>query len=91
MTETEQSKRTRLADNREWLRANPGALERVGVHNYWTVTDRDGNYAGDVLGDGPTKETRFKAIHVNDQWMNPEEAPAVAYGTSKEEAAAHLI
>lgn len=59
--------------------------------DYWKVLDRQGRHAGDVSGGGPTRDTRYKAINKNDEWMNPDAAPAAGYGTTPEDAGAYLL
>lgn len=57
--------------------------------DYWAVATEGGKPLGDVLGGGPTRATRFKAISPENVSMNPEVAPG-AYFTSLKEAAEHL-
>ena len=64
-------------------------LERIS-DNYWTVYDGTDRELGSLLGGGPTRSTRWKAISVSNGHMDPDAAPAVGYAGSRD-AAAELL
>lgn len=72
-----------------WYRRHPGALVPVTA-GYWTAYSPDGEETGNVLGGGPTRDTAFKSISLNNVGMNPEVAPG-GYARTAEEAAASFM
>lgn len=73
-----------------WLKVNPDAFDRV-TDTYWTVRDESRRDVGAVLDTGTTRDMRFKAISPLRVADNPDTAPGVARGPSKEFAAAYLF
>ncbi|MGR6919947.1 hypothetical protein ACU635_37420 [[Actinomadura] parvosata] len=63
------------AANAQWLKDNPGAMPQVG-DGRWAVYDRAGQLLGHLVGDGPTRDTRFQAISVAAEEPPPGQAPA---------------
>ena len=47
--------------------------------NYWSVETPDGARLGDILGGGPTADTRFKAISPRDGAIDPDSAPGTYF------------
>jgi hypothetical protein len=64
-------------------------MPQVGAGR-WAVYDRAGHLRGHLVGDGPTRDTRFKAIAEANEWMPPGEAPG-GYGITLHDAGAHLL
>lgn len=77
---------------RRVIKGAPGMRQHIVTktsRDYWSVETPDGTSLGDVLGGGPTRDTRFKAIRPEAADANPEAAPGAFFRTL-EEAAAHL-
>lgn len=56
--------------------------------DYWSVEDADDGYPlGNILGGGPTRGTRYKAITRRWAAADPEAAPARGYASTLREAA----
>ncbi|MGP3962264.1 hypothetical protein ACTWPT_40355 [Nonomuraea sp. 3N208] len=77
------------AANAQWLKDNPVAVPQVGACR-WAVYDNAGHLRGHLVGDGPTRDTRFKAIAAEDEEMPDDSAPG-AYGITLHDAGAHLL
>jgi hypothetical protein len=80
------------AANAQWLKDNPDAMPQVSAGR-WAVYDRAGHLRGHLVGDGPTRDTRFKATA-------SERPPAAdvldgdvpdGYGITLHDAGAHLL
>lgn len=69
------------AVNAQWLKDNPSAMPQVGVDR-WAVYDREGNLRGHLIGGGPTRDTRFKAV---------EDGASDSHGITLHDAGAHLL
>ncbi|WP_146615752.1 hypothetical protein [Nonomuraea aridisoli] len=76
------------AANAQWLKDNPDAMPQVGAGR-WAVYDRAGHLRGHLVGDGPTRDTRFEAISATNEWSPPDQAPG--YGITLHDAGAHLL
>jgi hypothetical protein len=85
----ETDKRPDHAANAQWLKDNPAAMPQVGAGR-WAVYDRAGHLRGHLVGDGPTRDTRFKAITVTSESTPPIDAPG-GYGITLHDAGAHLL
>jgi hypothetical protein len=72
------------AANAQWLKDNPDAMPQVGSGR-WAVYDRAGLLCGHLVGDGPTRDTRFMAI------PEPKEDSPSGYGITLHDAGAHLL
>lgn len=72
------------ADNAQWLKDNPDAMPQVDGDR-WAVYDRAGHLRGHLVGDGPTRDTRFRAIP-----ERPSSGP-VGTGITLHDAGAHLL
>ncbi|MFG1710430.1 hypothetical protein ACFLIM_45415 [Nonomuraea sp. M3C6] len=77
------------AANAQWLKDNPAAVPQVGAGR-WAVYDDAGHLRGHLVGDGPTRDTRFKAIAAANEGMPPGSAPG-SYGITLHDAGAHLL
>ncbi|MEV0592939.1 hypothetical protein [Nonomuraea cavernae] len=77
------------AANAQWLKDNPAAMPQRSAGR-WAVYDRAGHLRGHLAGDGPTRDTRFKAIISANDWTPPGDAP-VGYGITLHDAGAHLL
>jgi len=77
------------AERIAWVKANPSALRRI-TGDYFEVTGRNGRVGGHVLGDGPTRDTAYKAIDIRNEAIAPEYAPG-GYAPTRDEAAAMLV
>ncbi|MFC4114462.1 hypothetical protein [Nonomuraea zeae] len=76
------------AANAQWLKDNPDAMPQVGAGR-WAVYDRLGHLLGHLVGDGPTRDTRFKAISETNEWSPADRPPG--YGITLHDAGAHLL
>ncbi|MGP3965716.1 hypothetical protein ACTWPT_58215 [Nonomuraea sp. 3N208] len=76
------------ATNAQWLKDNPVAMPQVGAGR-WAVYDRDGHLRGHLVGDGPTRDTRFEAISATNEWSPPGQTPG--YGITLHDAGAYLL
>ncbi|MFI7706881.1 hypothetical protein [Nonomuraea sp. NPDC049480] len=76
------------AANAQWLKDNPDAMPQVGAGR-WAVYDRAGHLRGHLVGDGPTRDTRFKAIGATNEWSPSDQAPG--YGITLHDAGAYLL
>jgi hypothetical protein len=85
---SEVDERAEHAANAQWLKDNPDAMPQVGVGR-WAVYDRAGHLCGHLASDGPTRDTRFRAIAADNEWMPPG-APGGS-GITLHEAGAHLL
>ncbi|MEU8248859.1 hypothetical protein [Nonomuraea sp. NPDC048916] len=85
----EAGKRAQHATNAQWLKDNPAAMPQVSAGR-WAVYDRAGHLCGHLVGGGPSRETRFKAIIAANEWMPPGSAPG-SYGITLHDAGAHLL
>ncbi|MGN9845153.1 hypothetical protein ACTMTI_44220 [Nonomuraea sp. H19] len=77
------------AANAQWLKDNPDSMPQVGAGR-WDVYDRAGHLRGHLVGDGPTRDTRFKAIAATKERTPPGDAPG-GYGITLHDAGAHLL
>ncbi|MBB5076426.1 hypothetical protein [Nonomuraea endophytica] len=77
------------AANAQWLKDNPAAMPQVGAGR-WAVYDREGTLCGHLVGDGPTRDTRFKAIVAADEPASPDDVPS-GFGITLHDAGAHLL
>lgn len=76
------------AANAQWLKDNPDAMPQVG-DGRWAVYDRASHLLGHLVGDGPTRDTHFRAISATQ-----ERAPAdhaLGHGITLHDAGAHLL
>jgi hypothetical protein len=85
----ELDERAEHAANAQWLKDNPTAMPQVSAGR-WAVYDRAGRLCGHLAGDGPTRETRFKAVIAEYDSMAPGSAPG-RYGITLHDAGAHLL
>ena len=85
----ELDERAEHAANAQWLKDNPTAMPQVSAGR-WAVYDRAGRLCGHLVGDGPTRETRFKAVTAENGSMAPGSAPG-SYGITLHDAGAHLL
>ncbi|MEV0999515.1 hypothetical protein [Nonomuraea sp. NPDC050202] len=76
------------AANAQWLKDNPDAMPQVGAGR-WAVHDRAGRLRGYLVGDGPTRDTRFKAISATQEGAPPDHA--LGHGITLHDAGAHLL
>jgi hypothetical protein len=76
------------AANAQWLKDNPDAMPQVGAGR-WAVYDRAGHLRGHLVGDGPTRDTRFKAISATHEGPPPDHA--LGHGITLHDAGAHLL
>ncbi|MGP4103585.1 hypothetical protein [Nonomuraea sp. KM90] len=76
------------AANAQWLKDNPDAMPQVDAGR-WAVYDRAGRLCGHLVGDGPTRDTRFRAVAADDDWM-PAGSPG-GTGITLHDAGAHLL
>jgi hypothetical protein len=86
---TQSDERAEHAANAQWLKDNPIAMPQVGAGR-WAVYDRAGRLCGHLVGGGPTRETRFKAVIAENESMAPGSAPG-SYGITLHDAGAHLL
>ncbi|TMR95679.1 hypothetical protein [Nonomuraea basaltis] len=86
---SETDERAEHAANAQWLKDNPDAMPQVSAGR-WAVYDSAGHLCGHLVGDGPTRETRFKAIAAANEWMPPGDASG-SYGITLHDAGAHLL
>jgi hypothetical protein len=84
---TQLDERAEHAANAQWLKDNPTAMPQVSAGR-WAVYDRAGRLCGHLVGDGPTRETRFKAVMAEND--SPGSAPG-SYGITLHDAGAHLL
>lgn len=77
------------AANAQWLKDNPTAMPQLGAGR-WAVYDREGQLCGHLVGNGPTRETRFKAVVTASDWMPADSVPD-GYGITLHDAGAHLL
>jgi hypothetical protein len=82
-------KRPDHAANAQWLKDNPAAMPQVGAGR-WAVYDRASQLRGHLVGEGPTRDTRFKAIIATNEWTPPGHAPGGS-GITLHDAGAHLL
>ncbi|WP_336207256.1 hypothetical protein [Nonomuraea sp. LPB2021202275-12-8] len=73
------------ASHAQWLKDNPAALPQVSA-GHWAVYDREGRLCGHLTGDGPTRETRFKAVTEASGETTPD-----SYGITLHDAGAYLL
>ncbi|MEW9532435.1 hypothetical protein [Microbispora sp. NPDC049125] len=85
----EVDERAEHAANAQWLKDNPAAVPQTSAGN-WDVYDRVGHLCGHLVGNGPTRDTRFKAIAAVNEWM-PAAGMPDAYGITVNDAGAHLL
>jgi hypothetical protein len=71
--------------NAQWLKDNPSALPQVGPGR-WAVYDRTGHLCGHITGDGPTRETRFKAVTAEGEPVAED-----SFGITLPDAGAYLL
>ncbi|WP_043629050.1 hypothetical protein [Nonomuraea candida] len=76
------------AANAQWLKDNPDAMPQVG-DGRWAVYDRAGRLRGHLVGDGPTRETRFKAMSATSEGATAGQERA--YGITLHDAGARLL
>ncbi|MGW0802423.1 hypothetical protein [Nonomuraea sp. NPDC002799] len=86
---SEADRQAEHADNAQWLKDNPDAMPQVDGGR-WAVYDRDGHLCGHLVGDGPTRDTRFKAIAESGTGTPPDDG-AGGYGITLHDAGAHLL
>jgi hypothetical protein len=84
---TEVDERAEHAANAQWLKDNPASMPQVAAGR-WAVYNRAGHLCGHLVGDGPTRETRFKAINADDDRML---ADSARFGITLHDAGAHLL
>jgi hypothetical protein len=72
-----------------WYKDHPAAIAKI-TSRYFAVYDPDGDEAGHVLGGGPTRDTAYKSISLNNVGMNAMTAPGW-YSPTLEEAAASFM
>ncbi|MFI6817821.1 hypothetical protein ACIBG7_35890 [Nonomuraea sp. NPDC050328] len=72
--------------NAQWLKDNPAALPQVSAGR-WAVYDRAGQLRGHLVGDGPTRDTRFRAIAIS----KPQADEPDGAGITLHDAGAHLL
>ena len=77
------------AANAQWLKDNPASMPQVSAGR-WAVYNRAGLLCGHLVGDGPTRDTRFQAITADNDWMPAGGAPG-GYGITLHDAGAHLL
>ncbi|MEV0381527.1 hypothetical protein [Nonomuraea sp. NPDC050643] len=77
------------AANAQWLKDNPDAMPQVGAGR-WAVYDRSGHLRGHLVGDGPTRDTRFRATAVPDEKAPSGPEPS-GHGITLHDAGAHLL
>lgn len=85
----EVDERAEHAANAQWLKDNPAAMPQVSAGR-WAVYDREGHLCGHLVGDGPTRDTRFKATVATNEWMPPGGVPD-GFGITLHDAGAHLL
>jgi hypothetical protein len=78
---------TEHAANAQWLKDNPAAMPQVGAGR-WAVYDRTGRLRGHLVGNGPTRDTRFMAT-VGEK--PPAGGSPDGYGITLHDAGAHLL
>jgi hypothetical protein len=83
------AERAEHAANAQWLKDNPIAMPQVAAGR-WAVYDRAGHLCGHLVGGGPTRDTRFKAITAANESMATDAAPS-SYGITLHDAGAHLL
>jgi hypothetical protein len=71
--------------NAQWLKDNPSSLPQVGPGR-WAVYDRTGHLCGHITGDGPTRETRFKAVTAEGEPVAED-----SFGITLPDAGAYLL
>ncbi|GAA2861741.1 hypothetical protein [Nonomuraea rubra] len=76
------------AANAQWLKDNPDAMPQVG-DGRWAVYDRTGRLRGHLVGNGPTRDTRFQAISATTEGLPVDQAPAC--GITLHDAGARLL
>ncbi|MEV4571306.1 hypothetical protein AB0K12_46805 [Nonomuraea sp. NPDC049419] len=76
------------AANAQWLKDNPDAMPQVGAGR-WAVYDRDSHLLGHLVGDGPTRDTRFRAISATQEGAPDDRA--LGHGITLHDAGAHLL
>ncbi|MFB4267954.1 hypothetical protein [Nonomuraea sp. GTA35] len=76
------------AANAQWLKDNPDAMPQVDAGR-WVVYDRAGQLRGYLVGDGPTRDTRFKAVSTTQEGTPPDQA--LGHGITLHDAGAHLL
>ncbi|MEU4580128.1 hypothetical protein ACBI99_01850 [Nonomuraea sp. ATR24] len=76
------------AANAQWLKDNPASMPQVGTGR-WAVYDRAGQLLGHLVGDGPTRDTRFKATSATREGAPADHA--VGHGITLHDAGAHLL
>lgn len=84
---TEVDERAEHAANAQWLKDNPASMPQVAAGR-WAVYDRAGHLCGHLVGDGPTRDTRFKAINADNDRMP---AGSARFGITLHDAGAHLL
>jgi hypothetical protein len=84
----ETDERADHAANAQWLKDNPTAMPQVGAGR-WAVYDRAGHLCGHLVGDGPTRDTRFTAVAAANEWMPPDARGGS--GITLHDAGAHLL
>ncbi|MBO3751406.1 hypothetical protein J5X84_35490 [Streptosporangiaceae bacterium NEAU-GS5] len=75
------------AANAQWLKDNPAAMPQVSAGR-WAVYDRAGRLRGHLVGNGPTRDTRFTATASGKRSSGS--APD-GYGITLHDAGAHLL
>ncbi|PRX61639.1 hypothetical protein B0I32_1148 [Nonomuraea fuscirosea] len=76
------------AANAQWLKDNPDSMPQVGAGR-WAVYDRAHRLRGHLVGDGPTRDTRFQATGVTPEEPGP--GHVLGHGITLHDAGAHLL
>ncbi|MEV1243774.1 hypothetical protein AB0L53_06615 [Nonomuraea sp. NPDC052129] len=87
---TEADERAEHAANAQWLKDNPASMPQVAAGR-WAVYNRAGHLRGHLVGDGPTRETRFKAISADKADNDRMPAGSARFGITLHDAGAHLL
>ncbi|MEU4332843.1 hypothetical protein [Nonomuraea dietziae] len=85
----EADERAEHAANAQWLKDNPAAMPQVSAGR-WAVYDRAGHLCGHLVGNGPTRDTRFRAIVAASEGIPADGVPD-GYGITLHDAGAHLL
>ncbi|MEU4223614.1 hypothetical protein AB0F17_04920 [Nonomuraea sp. NPDC026600] len=78
------------AANAQWLKDNPASMPQVAAGR-WAVYNRAGHLCGHLVGDGPTRDTRFKAINADNADNDRMPAGGAHFGITLHDAGAHLL
>ncbi|MEV0161670.1 hypothetical protein [Nonomuraea fuscirosea] len=76
------------AANAQWLKDNPDSMPQVGAGR-WAVYDRAHRLRGHLVGDGPTRDARFKATSATRDGAGPDQV--LGHGITLHDAGAHLL